>query len=73
MAGKRLLEPDYTLVIQYSKTRRRVKLGTANKTTAAQTAASFYRGSIQKGWQGVTPIIRLPSPSWGSAATRRSD
>jgi hypothetical protein len=73
MAGKRLLEPDYTVVIQFSKTRRRVKLGTANKATAAQTAASFYRSLIQKGWQGAHADHPVTLPKLGESKPVEED
>jgi len=51
--GGRQTDPDYSVKIQFAGERRRVTLGTANKTTASQTAASFYRSLLQKGWEGA--------------------
>ena len=55
-AARRHVEGDYSVMMQFAGERRRVPLGTANKTTASHTAAAFYRSLLQKGWTGVGSI-----------------
>lgn len=52
-AARRHVEGDYSVMMQFAGERRRVPLGTANKTTASHTAAAFYRSLLQKGWTGA--------------------
>ena len=58
-----VVQPNYSVMMQFGGERRRVPLGTANKSTAAHTAAAFYRSLLQKGWAGAHAEHSVTKPT----------